>query len=156
MQTRRQLALLNALSGEQEAILNALRNLPVHAGALSAQYQKAAEVENGLKRTRHDEELAALRAEFAGNMERFAANLRQEMTRTITAKFDSLANDINSLRHAHDEVQHSIVEIEDDLLVLKKPKKPFPWGELLAMLVVFVAARFMYFYKIPQRLMIGA
>jgi hypothetical protein len=152
MQTRRHLAMMNALSGEQESILNAFRNLPVHAGVLSGNYQKAAEVENARKKTVHDEELGNLRAEFAGNLERFSANLRQEMNKTITVKIDNLTAEINSLKKTDDETRHVLIRIEGDLLVLKKP---FPWGELLAVVIMILSVGVMYLYNPSQKLMIG-
>jgi hypothetical protein len=152
MQTRRHLAMMNALSGEQESILNAFRNLPVHAGVLSGNYQKAAEVENARKKTIHDEELGNLRAEFAGNLERFSANLRQEMNKTITVKIDNLTAEINSLKKTDDETRHVLIRIEGDLLVLKKP---FPWGELLAVVIMILSVGVMYLYNPSQKLMIG-
>jgi hypothetical protein len=155
MQTRRHLAMMNALSGEQESILNAFRNLPVHAGVLSGNYQKAAEVENARKKTVHDEELGNLRAEFAGNLERFSANLRQEMNKTITVKIDNLTNEINSLKKTNDETRHVLIRIEEDILVLKTPKKPFPWGELLAVVIMILSVGVMYLYNPSQKLMIG-
>jgi hypothetical protein len=140
MQTRRSIAMMNALSGEQEAILNGFRNLPAHAGVLSANYQKAAEVENARKRGEHAEELA---------------HLHREMNSLIAVKIDSLANEIKSLHKNDDDTRHVLIRIEQDILMLKTPKKPFPWGEFLAAGIVLLSVGVMYLYNPTQKLMIG-
>ena len=128
---------MNALSGEQEAILNGFRNLPAHSGVLSANYQKAAEVENARKRAVHDEELA---------------NLHREMNSSITVKIDSLTNEINSLKKTDDDTRHVLIRMEEDILALKTPKKQFPWGELL---ITLIAMGVMYMCKTSKQLMIS-
>jgi hypothetical protein len=155
MQTRRSIAMMNALSGEQEAILNGFRNLPAHAGVLSANYQKAAEVENARKRGEHAEELAHLHREMNTLIAEQLAHFHRETNSLIAVKIDNFANEIKSLHKNDDDTRHVLIRIEQDILMLKTPKKPFPWGEFLAAGIVLLSVGVMYLYNPTQKLMIG-
>ena len=130
MHTRRQIAIMSALSSEQEAILNGFRNLPAHAGVLAANYQKAAEVENVRRHTEHAEEIASLRSEFAVQINELS---------------DSLKKEISSIRKIENQNQYVFVQLEKDIQDLKTSKPTI--GEFLAVIVVLSAFVLMYAYK---------
>lgn len=140
MQTRRQIAMMNALNGEQEAILNAFRNLPVHSGVLTANYQKAAEVENGQKRERRAADLDSIRTEIAVRINNLYSDMNH-MKKDLIIKIE-------------DHNRDTVLQLEKDVRDLKT-QNPFLWSEFLTLVVLIIALWAMTLYKPPQMLMIG-
>lgn len=172
MPTKRQIALMNqqlammttSLNQEQQAILAGFQCLPLTHAERAVNYQKAAESENAKRNSDHSLEIVALRADFTTEMNQALTDLRQEMNKSITVKFDKLSetfkNDMISLdlqltQKIEEQDRDVLIQIENDILALKLAKKPFPWDEVLILCVILIAVGVMSIYSAPERKMVG-